>query len=307
MERRLIPINAWIALHRGEGGWPAKLAEQGFRIHRFEAPVQTDAGRVVVDGVSVADDLRAVIPTECKSGQSIENDQAERYAAMTAGNVARFVGLPFDSSSAELSPMYACLEESKTGVVVDLDRLKLPFAVLSVSDERVVLDARGNGLVRSFEQPVPHGSPPRYVVLDVDSADDEFVEYLLPELIASAGRGKEYVALEDLLKAVVAFWEIYGGPAKRRMIEKARNALARAFGRHFQNVFQFEATGTAGGDIIRVINSPAVFDPRGRTQSWQGLQRRASASVGRTPPRARPAPGQQVLFEDLGLGIDLGD
>jgi hypothetical protein len=38
MERRLIPINAWIALHRGEAGWPAPLRIQGFRIHRFEAP-----------------------------------------------------------------------------------------------------------------------------------------------------------------------------------------------------------------------------------------------------------------------------
>lgn len=202
MERRLIPINAWIALHRGEAGWPAKLAEQGFRIHRLEAPIQTSQGQVVVDGISVADARHAVVPTECKSGQNIENDQAQRYAAMTATDVARFVGLPFGPASAELNPMYACLEESKAGVVVDLDRLGLAFAVLSVGDGNVALDARGSTLLQTFDQAVPAGPPPRYVVLDPDSPDDEFVEYLMPELVATASRGEEYIRLETLVEWV---------------------------------------------------------------------------------------------------------
>jgi len=121
---------------------------------------------------------------------------------MTATDVARFVGLPFGPASAELNPMYACLEESKAGVVVDLDRLGLAFAVLSVGDGNVALDARGSTLLQTFDQAVPAGPPPRYVVLDPDSPDDEFVEYLMPELVATASRGEEYIRLETLVEWV---------------------------------------------------------------------------------------------------------
>lgn len=308
MESRLIPINAWIALHRGESGWPAKMADQGFRVHRLEAPIRTSAGQVVVDGISVSDANNSVVPTECKSGQNVETEQARRYAAMTSTDVARLVGLPFDAVSAQIGPAYACLEESRAGIVVDLDRLGLPFAVLAVGDRRVTLEARGNSVLQPFDVAVPSGTPPRYIVLDPDSPEDEFVEYLMPELVAGASRGEEYVALEALVGAVVPYWDVFGAPAKRRLLEKARNALARTFARQFRNDFAFEPTGAMGtGAVIRVISSPAGFDPRGRTQSWQRLQRQTASSLGRTPPRARPVPGQRVLFEDLGLGIDQRD
>ena len=100
MERRLLPINAWIALHKGEAGWPARLKEQGFAIHKFEMPMTVPSGNVVVDATSIREDPPTVVATESKSGGNISNEQAKRYAEIRPIHVARHAGLPFPHTSA---------------------------------------------------------------------------------------------------------------------------------------------------------------------------------------------------------------
>jgi hypothetical protein len=110
-----------------------------------------------------------------------------------------------------------------------------------------------------------------------------------------------------MVAAVMPYWSIFGNKAKEVILKKARLALARVFDKEFADYFEFENVGAGmRGPVIRVINSPAEYDPRGRTQSWQRLRRKASAALGRPRAGARPVPGQQTLFEDLGLGIDQG-
>jgi hypothetical protein len=140
--------------------------------------------------------------------------------------------------------------------------------------------------------------------LDADSPESEFKEHLIPELIASASRGEAFVTVEALLRAVVPYWDVYGADAKRQLVRKARDVLVRTVDRDFPKDFKFEAGGTKfRGDTIRIVGTPAAYDPRGQTQAWQRLQRRAARAVGR-PKRQDVAPGQQILFEELGLGID---
>ena len=309
MEPRLIPINVWIALHRGEAGWPRNLADQGFAIHRLEAPVSTSAGLTVVDGISVRGEPATVLVTECKAGGSVENEQARRYAAMTPQDVYRFVGLPSKPDLWEIEPIYACLGEGRGGIRVDLDRLGLPFPLLVVDDRRVRLEAAAEDAVDSFSVKVPPGPPPRYVVVDGDSSEEELLEYLLPELMAAASRGQAFVRVDTLLQSVMPYWDVYGPPAKKQLRTKARAALVRAIENKFPNDFAFENTGQTQSldrDIIRIISTPVRLDSRGRTQAWQRLQRGAAKVVGRAPTRP-PAPGQQIMFEDLGLGSEVGD
>jgi hypothetical protein len=305
MERRLIPINAWIALHRGGGGWPAPLRGQGFRIHRLEAPVGTAKGTVVVDGISVKD-TGVALATECKSGANVPREQAEKYAAMTCEDLARFVGLPFDHQNAVLQPMYACLHESQDRVRLGLDKAGLEAPLLVIGDSQVRLDAGPNDRVAPFTVDVS-GPPPRYIAVDVDSSDQEFLEILIPELITAANRGDEFVSLTTVMGSVVPYWNVYGADAKKQLVSRAQQALAIAFAKHFPNDFRFEASGMKlDRGIIRVLARPGDFDPRGQTQSWQRLKRQASAALGRSPAK-QPSPGQQVLFEDLGLSIEMGE
>jgi len=307
MERRLIPINAWIALHRGEAGWPAPLRIQGFRIHRFEAPIGTAEGTVVVDAISVKDVGGVALATECKSGANVDIGQAKSYGAMTCTDVARFVGLPFNHESAILQPLYACLLESRDRVRLGLGKAGLNAPLLVIGDARVRLEAEAGDQVAAFNEVVPLGPPPRYIAVDALSDDQEFLEVLLPELIATVSRGEEFVSLNTLLSAAVPYWDVFGVDAKKQLRSRARDALVRAFEKNFANDFPFEATGPKlDREVVRVLARPGEFDPRGQTQGWHRLRRQASTALGRSPSK-QPSPGQQTLFEDLGLGIEIGE
>lgn len=301
MERRLLPINAWIALHRGELGWPARLREQGFEIHRFEVPVTVAKGTVTIDATSIRRDPPTLLSAEGKSGVSIKNDQAQKYAEVRPLHVQRVAGLPFDHEGAEHEVVYAVTLEGRDGVRVDLDRLGLKFPLLVVGDSRVRLEPEDSAAVAAFDDAVP-GPPARYIPIDDQSSEDELVEYLLPGLIAAASRGEDFVSIEALLRQVLPMWDVYGPTAKALLVRKSRDALTRKIQRDFRANFAFEAGGTRVGPVIRILSSPVAYDPRGQTQSWQRLERKAGRALGR--PKRVEAPGQGTLFEELGLSVD---
>lgn len=302
MERRLLPVNAWIALHKGGAGWPLRFKEQGFAIHKFEVPITVASGNLVVDGTSVRMDPPAVLALEAKSGASVQNDQAKRYAEIRPIHVARHAGLPMNPASAIQEVVYACTLEGRDGVRVDLARLELRFPLLVVGDSQVRLEAESSTVLNGFDDKVP-GPPPRYIALDHDSPAEEFVEHLIPALMAAASRGEDFVSVESLLRGVLPFWDAYGSPVKRSLVRKGRDALARAIQANLSGDFTFEPKGShADADVIRILNSPVEFDPRGQTQSWQRLERRAAKTLGR--PKRAESPGQTALFEDLGMAVD---
>jgi hypothetical protein len=51
VDRRLRPLNAVLALLRADGAWFHDLADQGFRLHSIELPVQSTEGIVRADAV----------------------------------------------------------------------------------------------------------------------------------------------------------------------------------------------------------------------------------------------------------------
>jgi hypothetical protein len=263
---------------------------------------------VVVDGISVRDvEPRVAMATECKSGANVDVDQAKSYGAMTCTDVARFVGLPFDHNSATLQPLYACLTESRDRVRLGLDKAGLDAPLLVIGDAHVRLEAAAGHQIAAFNEVIPVGQPPRYVVVDALSDDQEFLEVLLPELMATVSRGDEFVSLDTLLRAAVPYWDVFGADARKQLRARARDALVIAFEKNFVNDFRFEATGPKlDREVVRVLARPGEFDPRGQTQGWQRLRRQASVALGRGPSK-RPAPGQQTFFEDLGLGIEIGE
>lgn len=301
MERRLLPVNAWIALHRGELGWPARLREQGFEIHRFEVPVTVDLGTVAIDATSTRREPPTVISVEGKSGASISNEQAQKYAQVRPEHIGRVVGLPFGHQDAGHDVVYAVTLEGRDGVRVDLDRLGLGFPLLVVGDSQVRLEPVKSTVVSGFDDRVP-GPPATYIPIDDHSSEDELVEHLLPGLIAAASRGEDFISVETLLRGIMPMWDVYGSTAKATITRKSRDALARKIQKDLRTNFAFEAGGTAGSPVVRILSSPVGYDPRGQTQSWQRLQRKTARALGR--PRRAEAPGQATLFEDLGLSVD---
>ncbi len=307
MEPRLIPLNAWIALLTGEGGWPAPLRDQGFRIQRFEIPISTSRTSVVVDGLGLNADRQILLPTECKSGNNVEADQAQRYEVMTADNVARNVTLPFPPTGAIVQPLYACLEESQERVVTGLRAIGFQAPLLVIGSSSVKLETRGSSVLTPFEVNVPAGPPPRLIPVDADSPDEELREVLLPAIVAAAARGETVITFDSLLAAAIPYSSVYGQRARSRMRDRATTIVRRMSEGELTEYLSVEPGGAdIQGSVLRILRSPAAFDPRGETQGWQSMRRKAERTL-RGRPRAARVPAGQMSFEDLGQEIERGE
>ncbi len=305
MESRLIPLNAWLALLRGGGGWPSPLRDAGFRLHRLEAPVSTPASNLVADGIAVAEDRRVVLAVEAKSGSSIEQGQARRYAAMRPADVERQHGLPFPHQESTLELLYVCLLDAAQSIEAGLQDAGVEASILVIGDDQVELRPCHSSQLAAFKVPVPPGGPPALVRLDEESPDEEFREVLLPEIIAAAARGEELVAVSSILQRCMPFWDAYGSHPKRRLRDKAADVIRALASSGFSRDFRVEQGGSASeGPIARILRTPAAFDPRGETQGWQGLRRRGERTLrGRAPKHIEG----QLAFEDLAREAESGE
>lgn len=185
MEARLIPLNAVLALLRGDGEWPTPLGDQRLACERLELPVTTSRSLVVVDVLSLTDPFSTIVPIEAKGGANIEPEQAAKYLAMTNGDVARVVTMAPSSPAATVQPMIVCLEEHEAKIRLGLAEAEasmkvtgspvreIPelFAVLSISDTRARLITPESSSLVPFEVEVP-GPPPRIIPFDAESPDE---------------------------------------------------------------------------------------------------------------------------------------
>jgi len=305
LEERLIPLNAWLALMRGDAGWPAPFREMGFRIYRLEAPVSTTESLVVVDALAIAEVQRVVLAVEAKSGANVDAAQARRYEAMAASDVERQHTLPFPARVASLEPLYACIEESVDRIRMGLASAGVTVSLLVVGDARSRLEPRQGSSLKPFDVSTPPGPPPAIVRLDAESPDDELREVLLPEVMAAASRGEEVVAVGDLLARAVPYWSVYGRAAKGRLRRKGEGVLRGLATGQFKGEFRVEPGGQeVDGPVVRILRSPAAFDPRGETQGWQRLRRKGERAL---RGKRRPSIPGQISFEELARETEVGE
>jgi hypothetical protein len=300
VETRLIPFNAWIALMTGEGGWPAPLKKAGFRLLGLEWPVTTTAGLVVVDGLGLDDTRAAVLASESKSGHNVELEQARKYGAMTATEVAR--QLTTAASATSVQPVFVCIGGAEDRIRLGLEAAGLDAPIIVIGERRAHVDhASGGGLVGLWDVQLPPGPPPRLIPVDSDSPETEFQELLLPAVVAAARRNLGVVAVGDLLDGAMPYWKTMGRSARERIRKKAVSALKTLAAGECKGFFAVEKGGSEiDGSVVRILKSPGSFDPRGETQGWQGLQRKGQRAL-RGRPSARPP--DQLSLEDLGLSI----
>ena len=300
METRLIPFNAWIALMTGEGGWPAPLKRAGFRLLGLEWPVTTTEGLVVVDGLGLDEARAVVLASESKSGQNVDPDQARRYGAMTATEVAR--QLTPAAAATTVQPVFVCIGGAEDRIRLGLEAAGLDAPIIVVGDRRAHVDhAGGGGAVGLWDVSLPAGPPPRLVPVDADSPEGEYQELLLAAVVAAARRNLGVVAIVSLLDSAMPYWRSMGRNARERIRKKATSALRSLADGEYKGVFALEKGGSEiDGMVVRILKSPGTFDPRGETQGWQALQRKGQRALrGRSSAR----PTGQLSLEDLGMSI----
>lgn len=273
------------------------MREQGFRLERLELPVTTSASTVVVDGLAVSEADGIILACEAKSGDNIEAKQAEKYRTMTAYDVRRLQSLRFPAQNVNVVPMYACLEPGATGIRRGLAAAGLECPVLVVGEGSVRLETPPESPVEAFEVDVD-SPPPRIIVVDPESPDAEFEEVLIPEIAAAAAREEEVVPITSLLARGLPFWGVHGRDASGQLRRRAEAVLHDLSHGELRDYLKIERSGSdLEGSVVRIQRSPASFDPRGETQGWQRLRRRAEERLrGR---RAPAPPAGQRSFEDL--------
>jgi hypothetical protein len=163
LERRLVPINAFIGLCDPSPPWPSTLAD-GFRLAALEVPVVTEAGTVTLDGVAHSRATDELLVVECKSGANIEEDQARRLATVQAASVVRSAAISLGTPAApQVEVIYLCLEEDTERIVLGLEKVQWQGAVLALSTTHLRM-VRGPLTLPSlrdrFREPIPLRGPP---------------------------------------------------------------------------------------------------------------------------------------------------
>jgi hypothetical protein len=174
LERRLVPINAFIGLCDPSPPWPSTLADAGFRLAALEVPVVTEAGTVTLDGVAHSRATDELLVVECKSGANIEEDQARRLATVQAASVVRSAAISLGTPAApQVEVIYLCLEEDTERIVLGLEKVQWQRAVLALSTTHLRM-VRGPLTLPSlrdrFRDPIPlRGPPPGFITVDPES------------------------------------------------------------------------------------------------------------------------------------------
>jgi hypothetical protein len=300
LERRLVPINAFIGLCDPSPPWPLTLADAGFRLAALEVPVVTEAGTVTLDGVADSRATGELLVVECKSGANIEEDQATRLATVQAASVVRSAAISLATPAApQVEVIYLCLEEDTERIVMGLEKVHWPGAVLALSTTHLRM-VRGPLTLPSlrdrFREPIPlRGPPPGFITVDPESPDDAFDRLVRPALVECQANRLPAISITSLTERAVPHLALYGKAAKGALQRKVSQAARRIAAQASDN-YLYQPGSPNREPMVQILRTPEDADPRGRTQAYQALSRRGGASRRRPRPEA---PGQAPLFEYL--------
>jgi hypothetical protein len=307
MEERFIPVNAVIAMYSTvQTSWPRPFYDVGYLLEALELPVVVgDDARVPADLVGFRPSNNRFLLHEAKSGANVDEDQAARYQLADPLWLVRAtkVNLTADEDPS-CQTVYVCLRSHEDRILLGLRKAECAFPLVSVGDS----DVRAVGasfddddLAARFENLIPlPGPPPGIIVVDIESADEDFDEIVFPTLVAEMSLRTDDVSVITLAERSIPYLNIYPEGVRRRLIKRVEAAAQRAAQADEQH-FEFRAaTMTRPYAIIKLSGNPEDLDPRGRTQRYQAI-----ASRFQTRPRPRVAAIQEALFDDLDLEREL--
>lgn len=301
MERRLVPVNALIALCTPGDVYPSPLADTGYQLNGIEVPVVAGEGTVVIDVVLFRSDRNIVLAGEAKSGANIDEGQARRYGRLDSDDVVVAAAITIrQAGDRHLQPLYVCLAENRVRILHGLGEAAVACPVLAGDDS--LIEHHGEpfldpDLQDAFSQPVSvPGPPPRIIPVDDESPDEAFDTLVLPALVATLSHHHPHLSVPTLAEQTLPHLAIFGKAARKRLVAKV-DAAARRIAERDPATFEYNGwTATRNHAMVRFVRSPEEAARQGRTQVYQSIARAAGK-----PTRGRRAPSddQMALFDDL--------
>lgn len=309
MDRRLLPLNAVLALVHPDGAWFHDLSDQGFRLHSIELKVQSSAGWVVADAVIYRLDPDVVLLCEGKSGRNVDEEQARKYAAADASALRRGGSLPVNvAHDARVAPLFVVPDDVRSDVEASLQGWGIDAPVLSIARGFARLDGPCPPGVEPFvRDESPRRWPPGRIRVDHQSTLEELVELLAQQIVAAQAKREPVLDLEEAASRIYRAWPQLSLSGRRDFLRKLKDCARHLASNSLQGVIRLEPGNNNVPARILVDHTPAALDARGMPQAWQGQARRMAADLGRgggSPPEEDP----QLSLDDLDLGeADEGD
>lgn len=319
MHRRLLPLNAFIALTSttAAGFAEPRLGRAGWRLVGLEIPLHASRGpspgSVVADAVAWNSGNGSFLAVEAKSGRNVAADQCHRYHALDPHDLVRAlkVDIKRGGPPPRVFVLYATLEQHADSIRFGVASLGYEPLILSVSPfdrqhgTRMALHGSGpvhDELASRVDFPYVADSPvPEIVPLDPQSPVEDFIPKVRAVLVAAQAQRVDVASVGMITETVVPYLAHLGNGARVALQERVRDAAIR-IANASPDDFRFKRPTESNREpAVEVLRTPETLDRRGRTQAYQAQSRR-----GRKAP-ATPA-GQLDLLADLGLnGADTSE
>lgn len=297
-----------LALLHADGAWFHNLADQGFRLHLIEMPVQSSEGLVRADAVIYRPDADLIVLCECKSGRHLEEPQAHRYEAADRQALRRSASMPgVFAGHVEVATMYVVLDEARADIEAALQGWGIDAPVLSIGRGFARLDGHTPSGLEPFVENDPRKRwPPARVRIDHQSPINEIMEVLAQRIASAQARRNDIVDLADVAARIYPAWRVLSPTGRRELIRRLIDAGNRLSKGGMRGSIRVERGNEVAPRIV-ILRSPANADPRGMPQAWQGQARHVAGDLGRGSAPV-PEEHRQLSLDDLDLGEpeDLG-
>lgn len=304
VDLRLLPLNAFIGLCVPDHLWPSPLAAVGYRLHGLEIPVSVGDERVVIDAVAFRQETRAALAVEAKSGKNVAISQAGRYGELEPDNVIRSASITVsEPGSRSVQGVFVSLQEHVARILEGLSRSTAALPVLALDEDRI--EHHGAAFSDPDVQAVfdtPHvfvGTPPRYVLVDQDSPDEDFDRLVLATLVEALSHQTPQIFISALAERAIQFLPMYGTAIRSRLIGRVNESARRIAATDEDSFLYVPPTGARRDSVVEFVRDPEGLDLRGRTQSYQAISRAAA----KRPSRRRETVGQ-TSFDQLLSELD---
>lgn len=230
-------LNAVIAMCRSDSKWPHYFFDLGYGVKWIEQPFTCTTGeKLVPDLVIVSNAENHCILFEGKSGNNIENEQAQRYMQVKPKDVVSKLFIDVVRGQQPMTDVsYLCFSESTPAIVAQLKALAATFPVLEIGASLFRL-AENEFSVPRINKDLSTGIaidmnkiPMGYLPFDENSSDSEVAPLIMQTVVSFARQNKPHFGSEEITQDVVgSLWEHYGMVKKKQLINKANSILGKA-------------------------------------------------------------------------------
>lgn len=188
------------------------------------------------DLVIVSSPQNNCILFESKSGNNIENSQAERYKKIKPRDVVSklFVDV-VGGQEPSVDVSYLCFSESTQAITTQLNALSATFPVLEMAPN-VLRVAANQFSVSKINGDLSKGIaiernkiPMGYFPFDENSSDSEVAPLIMQTLVSFARQNKPHFKSDEITQDIVgSLWEHFGGGLKKKLVNKVKSILGKA-------------------------------------------------------------------------------